>query len=841
MDLQGALTDGSGRRGIGRYSLSLAKALKAVADEDVELNFALNMNFERTAFETQAALTDGVAGDGFTRYRTPRAAFPFPLEPDPVRAAGTAIARAHYASQEPDVLHISSLNEGRAAEDLCLLDPKLEHVATCATLYDVIPLLMPNGYLGNPHEKAFYEAQLSACRRCDLLLAISEATRRDAIEHIGLDPSQVVTISGGVDSRFQVVDRDNPALSYILKRYGLKRPYVMYTGGPDPRKNLSGALAGFAGLSPELAAGHQLLLISPLSEDAKASLKGKARAFGLPDDTLVLPGHVSDRDLVALMNCCAAFIFPSLYEGFGLPVLEAMACGAPTIAADNSSLPEIVGRSDALFDAASPRDIARSLEHLLTNRDFAAELSRYGVERARQFSWEATAHRTLDAYREAFARLPGASRPAAFRPRPPVGPEQALTALADALASDPALDRQHPEIIDDLLESVPVGEELGKPRLLMDTSYIRRYDAQSGVQRVVRDVTKTCYALAGELSHPPQAVGLEGDRLVTADDFAARLTGRRPSGPDSPVRFRARDTLLMLDSSWHNFDLFTPAFERVRRCGGRVVTLVYDLVPLLYPEFTAPGMPEAFGRWFRAAILESDGLICISRAVADEVRAYIDAEDLPFNEGLRLGWFHLGSDLVAPKNPSIRPELRAAFAPGAPVMLMVGTLEPRKNHAAALDAAELLWRDGSPTRLCFLGKEGWRIDEFAARIRRHPEFGRRLFWIEAPNDAEVLHAYEAATALVISSFAEGFGLPIVEAARARRPVLCSDIPVFREIGGGHAVYFDPANPAAIADAMAQASQGRLMAPSSAIVLSWEDSTRQLLDVLYGGKWYDRLG
>ena len=159
--------------------------------------------------------------------------------------------------------------------------------------------------------------------------------------------------------------------------------------GNDFRKNMEGAVDIFASLPLELIETHQLVLNDVGDETV---FRNKVRSAGLSDQDVVIIGKISDDDLLKLYNLCTVFIFPSFYEGFGLPILEAMACGAPVLAANNSSLPEVVGRDDLLFDAQEPKQAASLLAHVLTDSAFREEISSYGVERARQFSWERSAH-----------------------------------------------------------------------------------------------------------------------------------------------------------------------------------------------------------------------------------------------------------------------------------------------------------------------------------------------------------------------------------------------------------------------------------------------------------------
>lgn len=379
-------------------------------------------------------------------------------------------------------------------------------------------------------------------------------------------------------------------------------------------------------------------------------------------------------------------------------------------------------------------------------------------------------------------------------------------------------------------------------RLFIDVTATNRDDLGTGIQRVVRD---TVHAMdnaffSGDFSHRTLPVTLKNDRIVLADKFL-RDTGSRDELYSS-TKIGYCDTLLMLDSSWDIYERFDDTFSQIQSRGGKVFTVVYDLVPLIHPDICGDGLPDIFLRWLRAAISRSDGLVCISRVVADELVAFMNDNDLPFRDGLKVGWFHLGSDIKSDQeNISVRSEVRDTFRSYVPTFLMVGTIEPRKRHSIVLDAMEMLWRSGSVARLVFMGKRGWKNDEFIERMSRHPEMGRRFFWIEGASDSELALAFKESAALIFASIYEGYGLPIVEAARAGLPVICSDIPIHREVAGSGAEYFT----VDCADSLANSIRRFLRDethpdPSDIKALTWEESARQLREVIYGDNWYATL-
>lgn len=400
----------------------------------------------------------------------------------------------------------------------------------------------------------------------------------------------------------------------------------------------------------------------------------------------------------------------------------------------------------------------------------------------------------------------------------------------------------------------PLEPSDGQPRLLIDVTVTDKLPYQTGIQRAVRRTTAMLRHLSTLPETHPQisVVPLvrSRDALFAAQDFATdTLVKRRPLKP-----IRQGDTLLMLDANWAHYEAFTPTFEAVHAARGRVVTVVYDLVPVLHPDVCAPEVSEHYSVWLRRAVETSDVLMCISRAVRDELQTYLDTHPIPRRPGQSLDWFHLGSDVMPDSSQTLdgrdmaatepsrlptpskaRATLRAYLDGMQPVLLMVGTIEPRKRHALVLDTLEELWdNDRHGARLLLLGRKGWDVDDLVARLQNHLKQSDRLLWIDDANDAEIAFAYRHASALLFPSLYEGYGLPVVEALQAGLPVIASDLAVLREIAGNAPRYVPVDDKAALKDAIdEQLSCGpQRVSEERQVSWTWADSSRQLWTKLF---------
>jgi glycosyltransferase involved in cell wall biosynthesis len=219
--------------------------------------------------------------------------------------------------------------------------------------------------------------------------------------HLGLNAEQVFVTHEAASPSFRHLE-DGHHLAAIRHKYALPADFILAIGSADPRKNISTLVEAYSLLPLELQAKHHLAIVWTHSLLAD-QLSKKIESLALVKYVRFL-SHVPTEDLVLLYNAASLFVFPSLYEGFGLPPLEAMACGTPVAASDNSSMPEILGNAALLFDAKLPESIGGAMQLALTESDACrAQRSQNGLERARSFSWDRCAVETLEIYRRALS------------------------------------------------------------------------------------------------------------------------------------------------------------------------------------------------------------------------------------------------------------------------------------------------------------------------------------------------------------------------------------------------------------------------------------------------------
>ncbi|KAF1086052.1 Mannosylfructose-phosphate synthase [Sporotomaculum syntrophicum] len=1232
LDLQGAQTTGSRHRGIGRYSLALAQAMTRLAVGH-EIILTLNGSFSDTIEPIRAVFDGLVSQENIRVWQAPGPVSEIETANTWRRQAAERLREAFLANLKPDVVLVSSLFEGLGDDAVTSIGVFDNTLPTALTLYDLIPLIHREHYLQNPAVEAWYQHKLGHLRRAHLWLAISESSRREGIEYLGLPEEWVVNISTAADACFRPVELSNTKVEELRRCYGLAKPFIMYTGGIDYRKNIEGLIRAYAKLPQTLRQAYQLAIVCSIQPGDKQAYECLAASQGVGAGEIVFTGFVPDEELLALYNLCRAFVFPSWHEGFGLPVLEAMACGAAVIGANTSSIPEVIGRADALFDPFDDADISARLAKVLTDESFNAELRRHGLEQAKKFSWENSARSALDALarlHKAQEKLDGLKKYYLVNNRPrmayvsPLPPEKSGIAdysaeLLPELAryyeidvvinqlevSDPwvkancqlrsvdwfnanagrydrviyhfgnspfhehmfGLLEQHPGVVvlhdfflgnvisqmdnvsfdkyiwaralyfshgyyaihdrfqsnaianlalkypcnlsvwqqargvivhsdfcrrlavrwygtkiaqecqiipllrvparalnrDDARQTLGFGESdfvvcsfgllgptklnhrllevwlatpmvkdktcrlvfvgenhggeygaelleairksgfadrisitgfapaeqyqhylaaadvavqlrtlsrgetsaavldcmnyglptvvnahgslaelpsdcvvmlpdeftdqqlaqaletlwrepqqrqtlgersctyihahhaprqmadsyassiesfyngpaviryrlieslaalegapseecqwfdlaqavaenlsLSQPQrqLLVDVSILVTHDAKSGVQRVVRSI------LTELLEHPPDGFRVEPVYATTEVPYhyARRFTLKFLACPDDmlfdePVELYPGDIFLGLDLTSGIIPQHTDFLDKVRSLSGYVFFIVYDLLPVFYPYHFPALVSDLHVKWLNT-IAQGDGALCISRAVADELNSWLDSSQLQRHRPFKIGWFHLGADIEASLPTTGLPEgfkAHLALLQNQPSVLMVGTVEPRKGHSQALAAFELLWAQGVEANLVIVGKQGWKVEGLVERLQSHPESGKRLFWHPGISDEGLLKLYEKATGVLIASEGEGFGLPLIEAARHCRPILARDIPVFREVAGDYASYFFGTTPEALAEALkewlAALQAGTAPASEGMHWQTWAESTQQIVELL----------
>ncbi|MBI5467697.1 MAG: glycosyltransferase family 4 protein [Deltaproteobacteria bacterium] len=286
----------------------------------------------------------------------------------------------------PDLLHYPSFNM-----------PLVNSKPVIATIHDLIYYLNRDAC---PNLAAYLYARFmfkKAVKIARKIITVSEFTKSELLEHLGVGPEKVTVIHNGVSSLYRPIAIERQAA--VLSKYGIRGGYIFYAGNHQPRKNLMRLVQAFSALKNK---DHQLVLTGKI-DPRRADLYNAVNEKGLEGRVLFI-GAVPENDLPALYSGATVFAFPSLSEGFGLPPLESMACGTPVVSSNATSLPEVVGDAGVLVDPADIASIKDGIEKVLASPALRSELKEKGLMRVKKFSWQTAAEKTLKVYEEALNR-----------------------------------------------------------------------------------------------------------------------------------------------------------------------------------------------------------------------------------------------------------------------------------------------------------------------------------------------------------------------------------------------------------------------------------------------------
>ncbi len=1215
IDLQGAQSSGSRNRGIGRYSLSITKAILE-NKKNHEIIVVLSSLFLETVELVRNELKDYVKDNNIRVWSAPGNVSHIDMSNNTRRKNAEFLRETFIASLQPDMVFITSLFEGLEDDAVTSIGLLKYSVPTAVVLYDLIPLINSSPYLDNPDIQQWYEEKIEHLKRADLLLSISESSKQEALEYLSFSSDSVVNIGTASDAQFKKIDLSEKERDIVLKKYNLNKNYLMYTGGIDHRKNIEGLIRSYALLKQSIRNEHQLAIVCSINDDQKTVLHSLAKSVGLQDEEVIFTGYILEDDLIVLYNLCKAFIFPSWHEGFGLPALEAMNCGAPVIASDRSSLPEVIGLEDALFDSLDDVTMSKKIEQILTDELFREKLLKHGKTQIKKFSWEHSAKEAIKAFEEfldiqvqkkidkpekrlklayisplppqrsgisdysaellpslvkyydidviveqesisddwinkncivhdvewfkanasiydrvlyhfgnspfhqhmfnllneypgtvilhdfylghivdhmgilntelyyshgykpfidkdpdfiwnypvnkrvldhakgiivhsdnskrladkwygdGFAkdwftipllRVPSESQEreklrkklgipidaflvcsfgllsstkqnqklldawlasslskdeksylifvgenssdeygnnlesiiqksafssqikitgwtdtdrfreylniadigvqlrtmsrgetsaavldcmnyglatiinangsmadindeAVYKLADEFTQQELVNALEELYINDKkrktlgekakdiilkehapdkcakeyfeAIENFYSKVINEndglidaivnndmniddnelkkLADSISKNHQYsGEKQLFLDISVIVHGDAKSGIQRVVRSL------LLEILKNPPKnfnimAIYYDETDYRYATNFIAKIFDKPFLDlGDKIVDFRQNDIYLALDLNAH-LTHSIHAFHKYLQCVGvKLYFIVYDILLVQRPDWWNEGTSLLFEKWLESITEVSTGLICISKAVANEVREWMD-QNPPKRLSLpEVMSFHLGADVensLPSKGFQENSEFILNQLTSKLSFLMVGTIEPRKGHKQILEAFEKLWKNGTDINLVIIGKEGWLVDDLVKKLRSHSELNKRLFWLEGISDEYLEKVYTASTCLIAASEGEGFGLPLIEAAQHKIPIIARDIPVSKEVAGEYAYYFENSKDSnVITDAVKNwlrlFKQDTHPKSDDMPWMTWQESTKQLLNCL----------
>ena len=505
-------------------------------------------------------------------------------------------------------------------------------------------------------------------------------------------------------------------------------------------------------------------------------------------------------------------------------VLDCMAHGLPVIVNANGSMKELpAGTVSILKDDFTVAELTNRLEELYRDPQKRRLLGQAAADHVQRHHCP---RKVADLYFEAIEDF--------FTG--PQGLESRLVLALGDLAQEPR----------STLDWLSIAQSINhnhrhrpiRRRIFIDVTEVAKNDLKTGIERVVRNTLNELLRVSTDdylitpVYFDPKGYWRHATSFVSRSFMSAQNIWS-----DDVVDIREGDIFFMLDLTYHSLLTFFDKFVEMRNDGVRIYVCVYDILPIKFPHYFPSDAYEVFSTRFHKIVSVADGLICISKTVADEVHDYLCSRPISRHRPLSIGWFHLGADLMSKPvemDAIWKHEYWLSLLSDNQTLLMVGTVEPRKGHEDVLGAFERLWSNGTNINLVICGKQGWMVEDLSREIRQHPEFEKRLFWFEGASDSTLDKLYRSAAGVLVASRGEGFGLPLVEAALHGCPILARDLPVFREVAGDSAVYFSGGGAEmaeVIENWLASIRAGAVPDPKKITPISWGESANQLLALI----------
>lgn len=826
IDAQAVQNDSSKNRGVGRYVTEMVKSLAKKSTKEHELILIINatsLSAKRDVYLTFDGLIDinnikawqwsggdinSIAGNNINVH------------------IAEVMREWFIARLEPDIFWIPNLQEGWHDNTVASANKYFKTNRTCITLHDVIPLIYPKKYLAS-HIKEWYLKKINNVKDSDVVFTVSDFSKKEIIERLNYNESDVVVIENAYSQETFFKEPCDISQYFDFLSNG---KYIFYAGGMDEHKNLRVLFSAYAEIQKEVPTPPLLVLAGGDFSKNESIVKSQISQHGINQSNVKLLGFVSDNLLRKLYAQCLIFIFPSYSEGFGLPPLEAMACGAPVLCADAAALTEIISFDRALFPADDAGILKEKIIDAISDNSFRKDLIENSYRRVKEYSWDRSAEKILHEFEKLFL-----SKKISFFEPP------SLEDLINCVSSAPGVAALNDANLLKLAKDIsfnfsPVKE---KRRFYVDISTLVHADHATGIQRVTRAIGSELLKKSNsdyDFSYVMSYAGHEKFYHVTqkSDGF---LLPRQGEESDFSVDFSCGDIVLILDLHPGSLISKNNFIQKLQLRGVAVAVVVYDLLPIEFPDYFVSELSLEFKSWLDVVAL-ADHALCISRDVSIRLANYFSENKTTKNYFLKINHFSLGAD-IENSSPSMGMPIGAKKLikqlKSTVSFLMVGTVEPRKAHGFVLDAFEELWNRGFSCNLVIVGKRGWRNEELIKRLEGHEKKGSRLFWLEGISDEYLGRIYDSAKCLIAASLNEGFGLPLIEAAQHKLPIIARDIPVFREVAGEHAFYFDGLEPQDLAGAierwLALYASGQHPRSDAMPWLTWAQSAQQLLQCI----------
>ena len=738
IDLQSCQSK-SRHHGIGRYSMAIVREIIKQAGDRHEIWILLNAQlYPQTIAEIEQRLQDLLPAARIIAFQVPT-----PNDANSsyqTRQCAAEIIREYFIEAlQPDVLYLTSLFEGLNDHATTSIGAFSDNVPVALIQYDLIPYLQQDVYLANEDIRYSYLKKIDSLKRADKVLAISAYVKQEVEQALDIAADKVVNVSTAVTAHFSP-DAQMADAEAIIAGFGLDKGYILYApSGFDVRKNVPGLLRAYALLSTSVQQTCPLVLVGRVHETTKDALLTLASDLRISGQ-LVFSGYVSDAELLAFYQCAGLFVFPSFHEGFGLPALEAMTLGIPTIGANRTSLVEVIGLEAALFDPDDTQAMATLIEKSLTNQGFRQQLVDHASQQSQLFSWQKSAATALKAL-EQCAQMRS--------PRP----EAASTLEQDGLAYKKLISA---------LQALDLSEQ---DKLQVANSLAHNEQVIRQALRLNRAVpSQPIWQIAGPFDSSYSLALLNRE---TAKALAAESCDVSLYSTEGPGDYEA-------DAGYLSQHAEIAALHEQRLQQGPVDILSRNLYPPRVRDMNAPTNVIHHFAWEESALpiawvddfnFYLQGMSCLSTHVEKIMR----------DNGLAIPLITSGCGVDHWGAITADNAYRISAKPFR--FLHVSSCFPRKGVDVLLQAYGDAFSENDPVTLViktFANPHNTVAEQLANCRRDNPDYPDVLLIEQDLSEAELKALYQQCHIMVCPSRAEGFGLPMAEAMLSGLPVITTN-------------------------------------------------------------------
>lgn len=641
--------------------------------------------------------------------------------------------------------------------------------------YDLIPFEDFDRYLPNSEDRSAYLSVLRSFLSADLFLCISRFTENQLKKYF---PEVTTATILGASFTEEVNNIQ-------------QKEYIFYCGGLDDRKNVDFLCRAYSRLPNGIRSKHPLYICCRTKSSQANKLTKLIKRLNVSDGDIRLVEAETNTELARLYAECKLFIFPSLMEGLGLPLIEALTFQAPILTSNAASLPEIIDNPESWFSPFDEQQLATKIEKVLTDSSALERLKGYSVKNTSKFTWESVGNQTL-----AFLELLVDKKT-----------NSGMTSDADLSGMV-------------LPEELRYQYKLAKFRqnvrtIYFDVSSYHRIKNHTGIQRIVNKFIQYLPEKLCDCNFNIEYLICDNGRYFIADCLDGRWSLLAEAQPSTNDWYMSVD-LCCGDSACNENKLI-----EWKQNGVKIFIYVYDLVFEKNPEYVCnTEVVSVLKKWLRFVARNADCILSDSNSVISEFIEWASSEEIDISKTIFLPQ-HLGSDIVvSDTDPNCLARIDKVYQ-----FICVSTIEPRKGYLILLKAFIEALDNGMDARLVVVGRPGWKASEEIQLLQNNKYAGTKIIWENDCSDGRLQSLYKQSDCFIFASYYEGFGLGIVEAARYGLPLLLRDIPVFRELAGNHALYF---NDDCLVRYLTEVASGKVKLPSvkGMEVLTWEQSVYQ---------------